>query len=100
MNLSASRKEALSADDAGRVKSKGSPSKPPKAVNPGRSDVKIRFPRMTDGLGVVAIDGELRRWRGESAAETASAEEDSERRRVSRGGTDIEAKEKKKPNQK
>ncbi len=55
---------------------------------------------MTDGLGAVAIDGELRRWRGESAAETASAEEDSERRRVSRGGTDIEAKEKKKPNQK
>ena len=37
----------LPADDAGRVKFKGSPSKPPKAVNPRRSDVKIRFPRTT-----------------------------------------------------
>ena len=48
MSLLASRKEALSADDAGRVTSKGSPSKPPKAVDPGRSDLKMRFPRRTD----------------------------------------------------
>ena len=38
----------LSADDMGRVTSKAALSKTPKAVNPGRSGVKMRFPRTTN----------------------------------------------------
>jgi len=47
VSLLASRKEALPADDAGRVKSKGDRSKTKKAVESLRSHVKTRFPRAT-----------------------------------------------------
>ena len=50
--LREARQEALSAGDAGRVKSNGSPPRNPKGPGSRPTDHKMVFPRTTNGNGV------------------------------------------------